>query len=256
MKKPLIAIACCVIGMTSASLSVHTETTSDVKTQYETKIKELQRKYDGLMTKYENTPSVAKVQKHNVKSQMEAVQDELKIVQEQLQAEEVRLKTEEAARLAEEARKAEEARTAEELKKINDAIANQQPVVGHVDIAYDNHTQWATYPWGQCTWGVKTMYPNVVGNYWGNANQWGNSARNAGYKVGNVPIPGAIISWTDSAYGHVAVVTDVAADGRIQVLEANYAGNAYAADPRGIGNYRGWFNPNRQGHHVYIYPNV
>ena len=42
----------------------------------------------------------------------------------------------------------------------------------------------------------------------------------------------------------------------IQVLEANHGGSADAADPRGIGNYRGWFNPKGIiGSVSYIYPN-
>ena len=58
-------------------------------------------------------------------------------------------------------------------------------------------------------------------------------------------------------YGHVAFVTGVNFDtGEIQVHEANYLGTAYEADPRGIGNYRGWFNPNAAGlgEVSYIYP--
>ena len=42
----------------------------------------------------------------------------------------------------------------------------------------------------------------------------------------------------------------------IQVLEANHGGSADAADPRGIGNYRGWFNPQGiMGSVSYVYPN-
>ena len=114
----------------------------------------------------------------------------------------------------------------------------------------------SSYPTGQCTWGVKVMAP-WVGTHWGNANQWANSAIAAGYRTGNTPKPGSIIMWPGlgGGYGHVAYVTDVREDGMIQVMEANYAGSAYAADPRGLQNYRGWFNPNTLGAHTYIYNN-
>lgn len=114
-----------------------------------------------------------------------------------------------------------------------------------------------TYPIGQCTWGVKSL-ADWVGNYWGNANQWGDSARKAGYTTGDVPIVGSVVVFPNVMYegvnyGHVAYVTHVYDDGSIEVMEANYSGN------QNIGNYRGKFNPNdaRHGGGVYyIYPNA
>lgn len=114
-----------------------------------------------------------------------------------------------------------------------------------------------TYPIGQCTWGVKSL-ADWVGNYWGNANQWGDSARKAGYTTGDVPIVGSVVVFPNVMYegvnyGHVAYVTHVYDDGSIEVMEANYAGN------QTIGNHRGKFNPNdaRHGGGVYyIYPNA
>lgn len=107
-----------------------------------------------------------------------------------------------------------------------------------------------TYPMGQCTWGAKSM-ASWVGNYWGNANQWGASARAAGYSVGTTPRVGAVVVWPydGGGYGHVAVVTSVANNSSIQVMESNYAGNM------SIGNYRGSFNPSASGSVYYIYPN-
>ncbi|HEO0078164.1 TPA: CHAP domain-containing protein [Streptococcus agalactiae] len=106
-----------------------------------------------------------------------------------------------------------------------------------------------TYPMGQCTWGAKSM-ASWVGNYWGNANQWGASARAAGYSVGTTPRVGAVAVWPydGGGYGHVAVVTSVANNSSIQVMESNYAGNM------SIGNYRGSFNPSASGSVYYIYP--
>ena len=114
-----------------------------------------------------------------------------------------------------------------------------------------------TYPIGQCTWGVKSL-ADWVGNYWGNANQWGDSARKAGYTTGDVPIVGSVVVFPNVMYegvnyGHVAYVTHVYDDGSIEVMEANYSGN------QTIGNHRGKFNPNdaRHGGGVYyIYPNA
>lgn len=114
-----------------------------------------------------------------------------------------------------------------------------------------------TYPIGQCTWGVKSL-ADWVGNYWGNANQWGDSARKAGYTTGSTPQVGSVVVFPNVIYeginyGHVAYVTHVYDDGSIEVMEANYGGN------QSIGNYRGKFNPNdaRHGGGVYyIYPNA
>ena len=103
-----------------------------------------------------------------------------------------------------------------------------------------------TYPVGQCTWGAKQAAP-WVGNYWGNAGQWLGSARAAGFRTGSTPQVGAVAVWTNTYYGHVAVVTAVNGS-QIQVVESNYAGNM------SVGNYRGWFNPAADGVAGYIYP--
>ena len=107
-------------------------------------------------------------------------------------------------------------------------------------------TQDTYYPVGQCTWGAKQAAP-WVGNYWGNAGQWLGSARAAGFSTGSTPRVGAVAVWTNSYYGHVAVVTAVNGS-QIQVVESNYAGNM------SVGNYRGWFNPAADGIAGYIYP--
>ncbi|MBY5013598.1 MULTISPECIES: CHAP domain-containing protein [Streptococcus] len=106
-----------------------------------------------------------------------------------------------------------------------------------------------TYPAGQCTWGAKEMAP-WVGNYWGNGGDWAASAAALGYEVGTTPKVGAIAVWTDDGYGHVAYVTDVAADGTIQVMESNYGGTYYPS------NVRGFFDPTTtsEGTVSYIYP--
>ena len=114
-----------------------------------------------------------------------------------------------------------------------------------------SHDQSNTYPVGQCTWGVKSL-ASWVGNYWGNANQWGDSARRAGFRTGHTPQVGSVIVFPNvmyegENYGHVAYVTAVNNDGTIEVLEANWGGNQQ------IGNYRGAFTPSSDAY--YIYPN-
>lgn len=103
-----------------------------------------------------------------------------------------------------------------------------------------------TYPVGQCTWGAKELAP-WVGNYWGNAGQWLSSARAAGFSTGTTPQVGAVAVWTNSYYGHVAVVTAVNGN-MIQVSECNYDGSG----TQPIANYRGWFTPSSVA--GYIYP--
>lgn len=107
----------------------------------------------------------------------------------------------------------------------------------------------SSYPVGECTWGVKAQL-SWVGPYWGNANQWGASARAEGFSVGTTPQVGAVAVWVGGAYGHVAVVTAVESSTNIQVSESNYMGRRY------IGNHRGWFNPTTtsEGTVYYIYP--
>lgn len=104
-----------------------------------------------------------------------------------------------------------------------------------------------TYPIGQCTWGAKEAAPWIQ-NYWGNAKQWLDAARRAGFRTGTTPQIGAVAVWTASYYGHVAVVTEVSGTNRIRVKESNYAGNMT------VGDYRGWFNPLTNGVTAYIYP--
>ena len=105
-----------------------------------------------------------------------------------------------------------------------------------------------TYPVGQCTWGVKSVAP-WAGPYWGNGGQWVASAAAEGFVVNQTPAPGAIISWNDGGYGHIAYVISVQSETSIQVVESNYGGNP------NINNYRGWFNPLASGGYVsYIHP--
>ena len=115
---------------------------------------------------------------------------------------------------------------------------------------YINETN--TYPVGQCTWAVKSLAPWIP-NWLGNAGGWAVNARAKGFRVGTTPRVGSIVIWPHdgNGYGHVAYVTDVSSNTRIQVKESNYAGKQY------IANFRGWFNPLDSfwgGDVSYIYP--
>ncbi|MBM7642819.1 surface antigen [Streptococcus loxodontisalivarius] len=115
---------------------------------------------------------------------------------------------------------------------------------------YGNVTN--TYPLGECTWGVKEL-ASWAGDWWGNGGDWAANAAAAGYAVGTTPVVGSIICWTDGSYGHVAYVTAVESETKIQVLESNYKSQ------RWIDNYRGWFDPTNSvtaGTVHYIYPNA
>lgn len=127
-------------------------------------------------------------------------------------------------------------------------VVHEEAKPSVVSVSYDQSN---TYPLGQCTWGVKSVAP-WVGNYWGNANQWGESARRAGFRTGYTPQVGSVIVFPNSIYegvnyGHVGYVTAVNADGTIEMVESNYRGNMY------VSNYRGAFTPSSDVY--YIYPN-
>lgn len=82
----------------------------------------------------------------------------------------------------------------------------------------------STYAPGNCTWGAASMKPNVPES-WGNANTWDDSARASGITVSDTPIKGAVAETDRGYYGHVAVVTDVEADGTAVITEMNYDSN-------------------------------
>lgn len=145
----------------------------------------------------------------------------------------------------------------ESYPQIVETPVASQPVATQA-ISYSSSTSYAaknatysaaSYPVGECTWGVKSQL-SWVGPYWGNANQWVASATAEGFSVGTTPTIGSIAVWTGGVYGHVALVTAVQSNNSIQVSESNYAGNRY------IGNFRGWFDPTAtsEGTVYYIYP--
>jgi len=83
------------------------------------------------------------------------------------------------------------------------------------------------YVWGQCTWYVKNMRPEI-GSFWGNAGySWIGSAQAAGFETGSAPRVGAIAVQA----GHVAYVQAVNGD-QVSVSEMNWNGGV------GVVSYR------------------
>lgn len=85
------------------------------------------------------------------------------------------------------------------------------------------------YGGGQCV-GYATWYRNVSGlsnlrpvdPKWGNARNWANAARNAGFVVDRTPEVNAVFQTPAGVYGHVGIVVGINDDGSIVVQEANY----------------------------------
>ncbi len=82
-----------------------------------------------------------------------------------------------------------------------------------------------SFPYGQCTWYIAQK--RIV-TWSGHAKSWLANARAAGYKTGNTPQVGAIISlseggWLGTRYGHVAYVESINGNW-ITISEMNYTG--------------------------------
>ncbi|EEH64520.1 CHAP domain protein [Gleimia coleocanis DSM 15436] len=165
------------------------------------------------------------------------------------QDEEARLAAEKEAKEREEAERIarereEAANRSYERADLSGQNAEQAAPQAAIQPAFSNAPN--SYPWGQCTWGAKTLAP-WAGNNWGNAANWAYSASSAGFRTGTTPQVGAIAVWSGN---HVAVVVEVQSNNSIRVMESNWAGNM------NIGDYRGFFDPTwAQGAVTYIYPN-
>jgi surface antigen len=90
------------------------------------------------------------------------------------------------------------------------------------------------YTWGQCTWYVKNMRPDLPNNL-GNGGRWVANAAAQGLPTGNVPRVGAVAEEP----GHVAYVEAVNG-GMISISEMNYAGGVGQVHRRTVpaSNYR------------------
>lgn len=90
------------------------------------------------------------------------------------------------------------------------------------------------YVWGQCTWYVKNMRPDLPNNL-GNGGSWVANAAAQGLPTGTVPQVGAVAEEP----GHVAYVQGVSG-GMISISEMNYAGGVGQVHYRTVpaANYR------------------
>ncbi|UDI78845.1 CHAP domain-containing protein [Staphylococcus taiwanensis] len=95
------------------------------------------------------------------------------------------------------------------------------------------------YYFGNCTYYAfdrRQQLGRSIGSYWGNANNWAYSAKNAGLAVDNRPEVGAIFQTNAGYYGHVGVVERVNQDGSVYVSEMNWNGNFNHVTNRTIKN--------------------
>ena len=84
------------------------------------------------------------------------------------------------------------------------------------------------YYFGNCTYYAfdrRQQLGRSVGSYWGNANNWASSARNAGLVVDHRPEVGAVFQTPAGYYGHVGIVERVNNDGSFYVSEMNWNGH-------------------------------
>lgn len=241
-----------------------------IETQLGETIKPETEELKTVLKKVEEQQEVVKVVEEETKKHLDeaekkkTVAEELTSKEEKVKAEIEDLSNKISEKQAELERKAEEERLRLEEEARQNAYTNSYggtTTVANVEaqspatpgslggVSFVETTN--TYPWGQCTWGVKNLL-SWVGPYWGNASSWDESAAAEGYTIGTTPVPGAIAVWNGGymGYGHVALVTDVQSNNSIKVLESNVNGAQY------IGDHRGWFDPTAtsEGYVTYIYP--
>lgn len=246
----------------TSNVEVKQPTKEEIREQKLQNLKEEFEKVSGKLIQIDNveTPTTIaknakKAQQLNVKSEQDLVKSKIQVIETEIQSEKDQQEAERKALEQKEAEAKEAERKAAEEQATKEELhtAKQTATNGHVSpsslgsVSVEPTAN--TYPWGQCTWGVKNLAP-WAGPFWGNADQWANSAAAEGFEVGTTPVAGAIAVWSGM---HVAYVTDVQNEHSIQVLESNYGGN------QNIGNYRGWFDPTAQhgfggGTVSYIYP--
>lgn len=110
-------------------------------------------------------------------------------------------------------------------------------------LAYRNCTDFA---WWRLTQqlGLQPVSSSKLGP--GNANTWGNAWSRAGWTISKTPKVGAIIWYNTGQYGHVAVVKEITADGK--VIEEGYN---FGIPPNGA-YYTMTINPDTPAGYLYI----
>jgi len=88
-----------------------------------------------------------------------------------------------------------------EITDVN-AASNPYPATQNVDGDGNYEVPCTRFAWQQ-------VYDNsgIALPAWGNAVNWWNNAKNAGYATGSTPKAGAVAVWSGDTYGHVAYVT-------------------------------------------------
>ena len=98
----------------------------------------------------------------------------------------------------------------------------------------------SSYEYSQCTWWVYLRRHQLglpVGTHMGNGNMWANSARERGFwvdrtarHVGDILVFAAGQYGSDEAYGHVAIVEKINADGSVETSESGvkFAGKTFS----------------------------
>lgn len=117
--------------------------------------------------------------------------------------------------------------------------AGSSPVAGVDDYGpywaskgkYEGLDEWAFY-WGECVsyaaFAVRTytshkdFVNNWRGVHFGNAKEWDEAARKLGIRVDQTPTVGAVVQHSRNAYGHVAYIVAVHADGTFDINEYNH----------------------------------
>lgn len=100
--------------------------------------------------------------------------------------------------------------------------AKSMPTLEKIIIDYPND-----YAACNCTWYVASVLH--IPPSWGNANNWDNSARAAGYVVSPVPKVGAVAQTKGGWLGHVAVVREIKGS-QVLISEMNYNGPCVTDD--------------------------
>ncbi len=119
--------------------------------------------------------------------------------------------------------KAQKTEIENEVASLKAEIEEMNDMFVHVN-RYAPNASGNTYAAGNCTWYVKQKRPDI-GNLWGNANSWYNSAASQGWNVGTKAKIGAIATTGAGWAGHVAYVEKVSRDGQwVTISEMNYGG--------------------------------
>jgi surface antigen len=104
-----------------------------------------------------------------------------------------------------------------------DYVPKRRSSYSYVSYAYSaQYSAGNRYARGWCTWYAWSKRPDLPSNM-GNARNWANAARRAGFPVSNTPQAGDVFQTTrgGSGYGHVGYVTGVNADGSVNVCDMN-----------------------------------